>query len=226
MNGHGPLQPCLAEFVASLGLSDHALATLVEQLATAEIVWRRPSSSRLPSGATWASRTRTRRVARGPRDKHHCAMNPSSTAAARPLAAAPSTAGGAAVVASAGAGGGAAAAGAAARPRRAARRAARTAAGDDAFGPPRAPLAARPLPRLRAGLGDRGERLERAHWRGVRRGARLTDNPPKPELFDGARDPREAGQGCRRRRLPTAVRNSLLEWGRSGWSSAAGGGRR
>ena len=36
-NGHGPLQPCLAEFVASLGLSDHALATLVEQLATAEI---------------------------------------------------------------------------------------------------------------------------------------------------------------------------------------------
>ena len=36
-NGHGPLQPCLAEFVASLGLSDPALATLVEQLATAEI---------------------------------------------------------------------------------------------------------------------------------------------------------------------------------------------
>ena len=36
-NGNGPLQPCLAEFVASLGLSDHALATLVEQLATAEI---------------------------------------------------------------------------------------------------------------------------------------------------------------------------------------------
>ena len=36
MNGNGPLQPCLAEFVASLGLSDHALATLVEQLATAE----------------------------------------------------------------------------------------------------------------------------------------------------------------------------------------------
>ena len=36
-NGNGPLQPCLAEFVASLGLPDHALATLVEQLAAAEI---------------------------------------------------------------------------------------------------------------------------------------------------------------------------------------------
>jgi len=34
---NGPLQPCLAEFVASLGLTDDARATLVEQLATAEI---------------------------------------------------------------------------------------------------------------------------------------------------------------------------------------------
>ena len=36
-NGNGPLQPCLAEFVASLGLPAAALATLVEQLAAAEI---------------------------------------------------------------------------------------------------------------------------------------------------------------------------------------------
>jgi hypothetical protein len=36
-NGNGPLQPCLAEFVASLGLPAAALETLVEQLAAAEI---------------------------------------------------------------------------------------------------------------------------------------------------------------------------------------------
>ena len=34
---NGPLQPCLAEFVASLGLTEDARATLVAQLAAAEI---------------------------------------------------------------------------------------------------------------------------------------------------------------------------------------------
>ena len=37
MNGNGGLQPCLAEFVASLGLTEDARATLVAQLAAAEI---------------------------------------------------------------------------------------------------------------------------------------------------------------------------------------------
>jgi hypothetical protein len=38
MNGPGPLKPCLADFVAALGLAADAKATLVQQLVAAEVL--------------------------------------------------------------------------------------------------------------------------------------------------------------------------------------------